>query len=123
MNTLDNAKINEYAEALFNTMIYAHVSSLVNRALATAQDNLGDEWLRSGYDYENIIHAYDEENECYYEIAQWFMIDSFLFRMMREMGEYTLLETDDGHFWGRHGCGYSVVEDLKEVARYILSKR
>lgn len=72
-------------------------------------------------DLENQL--WDDETEEYKEVFQWWFISNYLGEKMKESGNYIVAETYYGYVWGRTGCGYSIEDDLLEVANYIYQNK
>ncbi len=72
-------------------------------------------------DYIEFDNSYDEENDEYYEIFQYFIITDWLYEQLAEIGA-CVAEFKGFYIWGRCDFGQSMDmnSELKQVAKNII---
>lgn len=91
--------------------------------LSEYQDDVNDSSEVNYIKYSNyFINFIDEleENREYQEIFQWFMVDSYQYEKLLEIGE-PVLYAGGAYFWGRTCCGQAIELDgtFQKIYRMI----
>ncbi len=91
----------------------------VDNHVLYCQSSLVDQLLKEsacGISFDDITNAYDEEEDEYREIFEWWLCDSWLLEKLDAKNQ-PILYTDYGNWWGRCTTGQACALDevLQEI--------
>ena len=94
--------------------------TIINRDVFTLCNEL-IEYASENDDYIEFDNSYDEENDTYYEIFQYFIITDWLHEKLAEI-DACVTEFKGFYIWGRcdFGQGMDMNSELKQVAKNII---
>lgn len=99
------------------------VETIINRDVFTLCNELV-EYASSNDDYIEFDNSYDEENDEYYEIYQYFIISDWLYEELSKIGG-CVAEFKGFYIWGKcdFGSSMDMNYELKTIAKNVIERR
>ena len=96
--------------------------SIINRDVFTLCNELM-EYASVNNDYIEFDNSYDEENDEYIEIYQYFIISEWLYEELSQIGG-CVAEFKGLYIWGRtdFGQGMDMNQELKTIAKNVIER-
>ena len=85
------------------------LKNVINKEIYTLGNELMDDAIQSDYILE-MNNLYDEKEDEYKEIFQYFIISDWLYEKLNQEKEPTIIYKGL-NIWGRCGCGYSLEDE------------